>query len=263
MKNLNMWNIIIENTPKSGSENMAIDEFLFLRAHENSEGFFRIYYWDRPTFSIGVSQKCEKVLDLEYLEKNAFGFVRRITGGKVVLHDDEITYSVVSSEEKFYKDNDLYKSYELIAGIILNTLHLSGIDAYMSKGSSPHLSKSNDPCFSFPTPNEIEVDGKKIVGSAQKRNKHALLQHGSIPFNMNFEIYSGGSGFNRSLLKRNMTTVSENSSISKMEFASNFKKSFEEFLGTSFNEYFFSDSDLERIKSLESKYSSKEWNYLL
>ncbi len=257
---MSKWYFIEEQQPLSPYRNMAVDEHLFNICHRIKAGFFRIYSWDRPSFSIGVSQKVSKAVDLDYINRNGYGFVRRITGGKTVLHDDEITYSVISSEEKFFKDNDLYKSYSLIAGIILNTLIRSNINAELSDGSPSLLSKSSNPCFSFPTPNEIEVGGKKIVGSAQKRDKTALLQHGSIPISMNYEIYSGGTGYSERALKRSMTTVSDESDILVGELVKNFFLSFEEFISDGIGKYNFSEDDQKEIKKLEEKYASDIWN---
>ncbi|MCK4888783.1 MAG: lipoate--protein ligase family protein [Candidatus Aminicenantes bacterium] len=257
---MSSWYFIEEKKALSPSMNMAIDEYLFNLCHNKSIGFFRIYSWDRPTFSIGVSQKVSKAVDLNYINENKFGFVRRITGGKTVLHNDEITYSVVSSEERFFLENDLYKSYSLIADIILKALIRSDIKAELSEGSSTLLSKSSNPCFSFPTPNEIEVSGKKIVGSAQKRDKLALLQHGSIPLSMNFEIYSGGTGFSARAIRRSMTTISDVSVIKKDLLIKNFYISFEEFIGKKMLKHEYSEKDRNEIGSLAQKYETEKWN---
>ncbi len=257
---MSSWYFIEEQGPLSPSRNMAVDEHLFNICHKIKAGFFRIYSWDRPSFSIGVSQKVSKTVDLEFINNNDYGFVRRITGGKTVLHNDEITYSVVSSEEKFFKDNDLYRSYSLIADIILKTLIRSGIKAELSNGSPSFLSRSSNPCFSFPTPNEIEVNGKKIVGSAQKRDKTALLQHGSMPLSMNYGIYSGGTGYSERALKRSMTTIINESSIKRDELIRNFLLSFKDFIGDEIEEYEYSGEDMIEINKLEDKYASDNWN---
>jgi len=260
---VNNWYYIGESIPGDPFLNMAIDEFLFLYSHRKKIGVLRTYSWECPTFSIGVSQKIDKVLDVNFVKTSGFKYVRRITGGKTVLHDNEITYSIVSSEDMFFKENDLYKSYELIAGVLLETLKLCGIDAYLSKGSPSHLSKSSNPCFSFPTPNEIEVDGKKIIGSAQKRDKFALLQHGSIPFGMNYSNYSKGARFKESLLKKSMITISSVSDISKVDFVKNLMNSFENFLSVKFKKFEFKDSDIIEIEKLRKKYESFDWNHIL
>lgn len=260
---MSYWYLINNKDPLPAAKNMAVDEYLFDLCHRERAGFFRLYYWDKPSFSIGVSQKAEKAANTDYINSSGFAFVRRITGGKTVLHDDEITYSVVSSEDIFFKDNDLYKSYSLISGIILDALKISGIDAYFSKGSSPALSKSNDPCFSFPTPNEIEVAGKKIVGSAQKRDRQALLQHGSIPFSMDYSIYAQGANSRENIIRRNMTTLGNVTASGREKIAENLKKVFTGFIGKELKEYIFTKKDEREIEKLTDKYSSEEWNFIL
>ncbi|MEN8154201.1 MAG: biotin/lipoate A/B protein ligase family protein [Acidobacteriota bacterium] len=257
------WYLIDNKSPYPAAKNMAVDEYLFNLCHKEKKGFFRLYYWDKPSFSIGVSQRAEKAANIDYINSSDYAFVRRITGGKTVLHNDEITYSVVSSENIFFQDNDLYRSYSMISGIILKALKISGIDAYLSGGSTPALSKSNDPCFSFPTPNEIEVEGKKIVGSAQKRDRQALLQHGSIPYSMNYSIYASGANSRKSIIKKNMITLEDLTDLSRDEIGDNFIKAFSEFTGKELKNYIFTERDNREIEKLTDKYSSKEWNFIL
>ena len=189
------WFLLLETEPRRAAENMARDEYLFRLCHERKCGFFRIYAWERPSFSTGVSQKADKALNLDFIKANGCDYVRRITGGKTVLHDHEITYAVASSEDLFFKEHDLHQSYLLISRVLVQALQSLGVEAALSQGSPSELSRSHNPCFSFPTPNEIEVNGKKIIGSAQKRDKQALLQHGSIPLTMNYDLYAGGANF--------------------------------------------------------------------
>jgi lipoate-protein ligase A len=244
---------------------MARDEYLWNLCHEKRMGFFRLYSWDKPSFSFGVSQKIEKAVNLDFIERNngAFAYVRRITGGKTVLHDDEITYSVISSEDIFYRDNDLYRSYMLISTVLVNAFHELGLNAYLSKGSPSHLSKSNNPCFSFPTPNELEIDGKKIVGSAQKRDNRALLQHGSIPISMDYERYAAGTRSRPAIIKRSMTTLSEVSAKTRDDLAHALINSFQEFIRQKPEVFEFEPKDKLQIAEIEKKYSSHQWNFRL
>ena len=253
----------MDKTPLSASANMARDEYLFNLCHEKKLGFFRLYGWERPSFSFGVSQKISNALNLEFIQKNkdSFSYVRRITGGKAVLHDDEVTYSVVSSEDIFYRDNDLYRSYMLISNALVNAFHAVGLKAYLSQGSPSHLSKTSNPCFSFPTPNELEIDGKKIVGSAQKRDKEALLQHGSIPVSMNYELYAQGANSRPAIIKRSMTTLSEVSNITRQQLMDSLARSFEAFIRCPLEEFQFDEKQEKAIAGIEEKYRSKEWNY--
>ena len=244
---------------------MARDEYLFNLCHEKKMGFFRLYSWKTPTFSFGASQKISRAIDVDFLSQynDSYSYVRRITGGKTVLHHDEITYAVVSSEDIFYKDHDLYKSYMLISRVLVNAFLNLGIDAYLSQGSPSHLSKSNNPCFSFPTPNELEIDGKKIVGSAQKRDRQALLQHGSIPLSMDYDLYAKGTHTNPAQLKQNMTTLGEVSTKTKDDLCRSLVDSFQSFAGTPLEEFEFEDKEKEKIMEIEKKYSSKDWNFKL
>ena len=255
--------LISEINSNSASKNMAIDEYLFNYCQTNKAGFLRIYSWDKPSFSYGVSQKIQKAINLDYIKQNNYSYVRRITGGKTVLHNDEITYSVISSEDIFYTDNDLYKSYMLIAKVLVEALNLVDIDAYLSKGSPPRLSKTNMPCFSFPTPNEIEYKGKKLVGSAQKRNNKALLQHGSIPLSMDYSMYADGAKSNIRLLEKSMIPLNDIKNIDRDVLINSIVKSFEKFIRGSFDEFQFSNSQIEEISQIEKKYKSEEWNYLI
>ncbi len=257
------WFLLLETEPRRAAENMARDEYLFRLCHENKRGFFRIYAWERPSFSTGVSQKAEKALNLDFIKANGCDYVRRITGGKTVLHDHEITYAVVSSEDLFFKEHDLHQSYLLISRVLVQALRSLDVPAVLSQGSPAELSRSHNPCFSFPTPNEIEVNGKKIIGSAQKRDKQALLQHGSIPLTMNYELYAGGAKFRPEPIARSMTTWNDISRRDPSELITALVQSFRTFIGMDFAPLEFGPEDERQITALTEKYSSDAWNLVL
>jgi len=239
---------------------MAIDEYLFNLCHRHKQGFFRLYSWDKPSFSFGVSQKISRAIAVDYITGQGYAYVRRLTGGKTVLHHHEITYAVVSSEDIFFKEHDLYQSYMLISRVLVNAFNKLGIDAYLSTGSPAHLSRSHNPCFSFPTTHEIEIDGKKIVGSAQKRDRQALLQHGSIPISMDYDLYARGTQTAGDILKSKMTTLSDVCRHTPEQLASALIQGFQEFIGSPFEAQCPSFEDPE-VSSLEEKYSSHSWNF--
>jgi len=257
------WFLLLETEPQRAAENMARDEYLFRLCHERPCGFVRIYSWQRPTFSTGVSQKADKALNLDFIKANGCEYVRRITAGKTVLHDHEITYAVASSEDLFFKEHDLHQSYLLISRVLVQAVRSLGVEAALSKGSPAELSRSHNPCFSFPTPNEIEVKGKKMIGSAQKRDKQALLQHGSIPLTMDYELYAAGANFRPDLLARNMTTWSDVSKRDPRELTAALVESFKSFIGTDFQNVVFSPEDQRQMAVLTEKYSSDAWNLVL
>jgi len=258
-----VWFLLFDKQPLPPAENMARDEYLFNLCHKKKMGVFRIYSWKKPTFSFGVSQKINKAIHMQFIResKDAFAYVRRITGGKTVLHNDEITYSVISSENIFYRDNDLFRSYMLISTVLVNAFNSLGLKAYLSKGSSSHLSKSNNPCFSFPTPNELEINGKKIVGSAQKRDNQALLQHGSIPLSMNYEDYAAGTRSKADLIKKSMTTLEEVSNITKEDLSQALINNFQDFIHQHLEVFEFDPNDQIALAELKKKYKSTDWNH--
>jgi len=254
------WFLVYDRIPRDGAGNMAIDEFLFNQCHQRKSGFLRLYTWNPPTFSYGVSQRIDRILDLAFLEKNGCGHVRRPSGGKTVLHDDELTYAVISSEDIFFRDHDLYRSYLLISRVLVKALAALGLDARLSSGSSAELSRSDNPCFSFPTANEIEVNGKKIVGSAQKRDRTALLQHGSIPIRMDYDLYAGGTRSRADILRRQMAPLTEVAGLEPEQLAGALIAAFEEFVGCRLEEFSFGPGELEAIARLRRKYLSADWN---
>jgi lipoate-protein ligase A len=254
------WFLLVEPEPLPAADNMARDEHLFTICHERKCGFLRLYAWERPTFSIGVSQRAHKALDLDFIRANHCAYVRRPTGGKAVLHHREITYAVVSSEDLFFSENDLLQSYMLISRVLVQAFRSLGVDAVLSKGSAAELSRSHNPCFSFPTPHEIEIAGRKIVGSAQKRDRQALLQHGSIPLAMDYDLYAGGARFPAAALRQSMTTWGDVSGRDPQELRQALAASFRDFAGSELAPMVFRAEDEQRIGELRAKYASDAWN---
>jgi lipoate-protein ligase A len=257
------WFLLSEPEPLPAAENMARDEHLFHLCHEKKCGFLRLYAWAKPTFSIGVSQRCQRALNLDFIRNNGCEYVRRVTGGKAVLHHREITYAVASSEDLFFKEHDLHQSYMLISRVLVQAIRSMGVDAALSKGSAAELSRSQNPCFSFPTPHEIEVRGRKIVGSAQKRDKQALLQHGSIPLAMDYALYAGGANFAAESLRQSMTTWEDLSPAGPLELKNSLVRSFRDFVGNDLQETSLAPEDLRRVAVLREKYASDAWNLSL
>lgn len=261
------WFLIHDKESLSAAQNMARDEYLFQLCHEKKMGFFRLYSWAKPSFSFGVSQKFHKAVNIDFINQHPgqYEYVRRVTGGKTVLHDNEITYAVISSEDIFYRDNDLYRSYMLISTVLVNAFNALGIEAYLSRGVEKHqeLAKSNNPCFSFPTPNELEINGKKIVGSAQKRDNQALLQHGSIPISMDYETYAAGTRSRPAIIKRSMTTLSEVSDKTKEDLIQSLIDRFQAFTRQKLEVFEFDSKAKQAILPIEEKYRSDQWNFRL
>jgi lipoate-protein ligase A len=176
---MKLWNLLIDNTPQKGSWNMAVDDYLFQSVEKDGFTYLRFYAWDKPTASLGYSQQAADVLDLDTCRELGIDIVRRITGGKMVLHHHEVTYSLTSSDSETFTAS-LPESYRRISQALVEGLRGLGLSAGLAASTPPHYARSNLPCFSHPARDEIEVGGKKLVGSAQKRVGTRFLQHGSI-----------------------------------------------------------------------------------
>lgn len=159
-----------------GAEQMAIDAGLMDRARETGEGVLRVYGWSRPTLSFGRHESVRGRFVPELLERENVGAVRRPTGGRVLMHDREVTYSVTAPAQE---DERLSESYRRINAILVSALSRLGARVAEAPASQPRR-PGGAACFASPSAGELVVDGRKLVGSAQLRERGALLQHGSI-----------------------------------------------------------------------------------
>ena len=182
---MHIWRFL-DSAPASGHENMALDEMLLsLAAAGEAAPTLRFYTWDPPAVSLGRFQNIETSVNIEACRRNGIDIVRRITGGRAVLHNHELTYGIVSRTNNPLFPDGVLGAYKVIASGLLTGLKNLGINAEMVSRSGRHASlvkkDPKDPsCFSSPSWYEILVSGKKIIGSAQRRAPNAFLQHGSI-----------------------------------------------------------------------------------
>ncbi len=168
---------ILTTPPTSGAENMALDEALMSRARESGEWVMRVYGWSSPTISLGRNQTARGRYDLDRIRARRLGVVRRPTGGRAILHDREITYSVTAPVAGA---GDLRQSYERINRLLLAALRDLGVDARVADRAKRAAGPGMAPCFDEPSEGELVTGGRKLAGSAQWRVDGALLQHGSI-----------------------------------------------------------------------------------
>jgi lipoate-protein ligase A len=168
---------LLTSSPATGAENMALDEALMSHARESGEWVLRVYSWSRPTISLGRNQTASGRYDLATIAARGIDIVRRPTGGRAILHDREITYSVTAPLEGA---GDLRDSYRRITGILVKGLRALGVDATVPRPTKRATAPGMTPCFDEPSAGELTFEGRKLAGSAQWRFDGALLQHGSI-----------------------------------------------------------------------------------
>ncbi len=175
------WRLII-TPPARGAWNMAVDEALLDSAGQGlSLPCLRLYSWEPPCLSIGYAQPSSDV-DQPSLHELGWDWVRRPTGGRAILHTDELTYSVVAPLSEPRVSGGVLESYQRLSKALLSALHSLGLPAkaHPIHPAGPH--QANAPvCFEVPSNYEIVIAGKKLIGSAQARRKDGVLQHGTLP----------------------------------------------------------------------------------
>lgn len=175
------WRLLIDSD-SIGSWNMALDEALLQTvAEKQSLPTLRLYGWEPGTLSLGYAQPYSDV-DEERLTAEKWGLVRRPTGGRGILHIDELTYSVTAPLDDPILSGSLLESYRKISGALVHTLQLIGIQAAADREYDLSAANVVNPvCFETPSNYEITCQGKKLLGSAQARKYNGLLQHGALP----------------------------------------------------------------------------------
>lgn len=168
---------IIETQKANSRENMATDEALLKNFLYNNTIIFRLYTWEEDSLTIGVSQDLSSY---NLLDKYKDTYAKRITGGGILYHGHDLSYSLVIPTE-LLKDYSIKQSYEKICSFILTFYRKLGLDTCYAKDSKDiELSKS-EYCQVGYEAYDILVNGQKIGGNAQRRTKKAIFQHGSIP----------------------------------------------------------------------------------
>ncbi len=276
---------LIKDSYHTGFMNMAIDEAIMI-AHR--EGLvpptIRFYQWSPPAVSLGYFQDLKKEIDVDVCKNLGIDIVRRPTGGKAVLHDKELTYSFIIKENHPLVNNSILETYKKISGGMIRGLSYLGIKAELvplreklkstpsgneAKSKIPH-SDIKSICFSVPSQYEVQVKGKKIVGSAQVRKREIVLQHGSLLIELEkdklFSVFNFPSAKIREKLKTGFKATSLEEILKKKinfsELSEILPRGFEEEFGARLVEGKLTKQEEKISKDLlENKYSTCEWNY--
>ena len=181
---------VIFDSPGSGAWNMAVDQALLMSAEQDGIVTLRLYAWDQPTLSLGYFQKYD---DRQlHAASVACPVVRRRSGGGAILHDQELTYSLaIPSSHRWSKETS--ELYDLVHRVVIQLLAEDGIESQLFKDAvglqsevGGELEVVIDPtaflCFQRRSDGDLVSDKVKVLGSAQRRLKHSLLQHGSLLF---------------------------------------------------------------------------------
>ncbi len=260
----------IDTGVSRGRFNMAADYFVARNFLDRPT--FRVYRWDPYCVSLGYNQDISEI-DRTECGKRGYDIVRRETGGRAVFHSEELTYSmVIPKSSRFYSDSIL-EVYNKISNALVKALRASGIpEADLKKGKAPdfkelYKDKLSSICFSSTSTFEVVLGEKKLVGSAQKRLKDSVLQHGSILVGekhlelidlLNIEE-KRKDGFRR-ITKAKTATVSETAGITSHEdfyciLKNNMKAAVEDEFGERTEVFSFNEKDLLEINGIESYFN--------
>ena len=267
---MDTWRFL-QTPPARGAWNMAVDEALLESVwRKTSLPVLRLYAWEPPCLSLGYAQPLPDV-DLARLEAHGWDLVRRPTGGRAILHTDEITYSVAAPPDEERLAGTVLEAYHRLAQALLAALQRLGLPAEIQEGSAaPSGPNANPVCFEVPSASEITVRGKKLVGSAQARRKEGILQHGSLPLTGDLSrivevlAYPDEEVRRRAaarLLERAATAESVLGHPVSWEQASRaFQSAFQDVLGLEFKAEGLSAAELARVEELvRVKYSHPDW----
>ena len=165
----------------SAAWNMAVDEVLLDSCRRDPGTMtLRIYSWRPPAVSLGYGQDVEGEIDPGQCDRHGIGLVRRITGGRAVLHDEELTYSLVAQESHPALGGPSGVMIRRVSEALIGTLRQFGIPCELAPDASCGMGGKSDVCFTATGRYEITVRGRKLAGNAQRRSGGRVLQHGSI-----------------------------------------------------------------------------------
>jgi lipoate-protein ligase A len=261
--------------------NMAVDEAIML-AHGKREvpPTLRFYGWQPAAISLGYFQQGQKEIDIQECNRLGIDIVRRLTGGRGVLHEAECTYSIVVEEKDPSIPTTISASYRYFSKGLLAGLEQLGIGATMSMPREAYshtkpkkTSASSSACFDAPSHYEITYEGRKLVGSAQVRKHGVILQHGSILLQFSAEknaaVLGTGSLERKKtiaqMLTRRATSIEEivGRSVGWQEVYEVMKSAFALVLGVELQEGCLSKNEVETSQQLATlKYNQSSWNMM-
>ena len=271
-----IWNFINTGS-KNPYYNMAMDEALlnFVQRGE-IDPVIRFYTWNPATLSIGYFQRLQKEIDIDKVKEKGYGLVRRQTGGRGVLHDKELTYSVIVPESHPNMPSTVTEAYKIISQGLLEGFKNLGFETYFAiPRSKEERDKLKQPrssvCFDAPSWYELVVEGRKIAGSAQTRQKGVILQHGSILQDIDiddlFDMFKFKNERLKAKMKENFVQKAvaindiSNQHITLNEMENAFEAGFKKGLNIDFKPLELTEKQLEEVQELEDKYRSEAWMY--
>lgn len=266
---MNIWRLLI-TPPAAGAWNMAVDQAVLEAAGRGAcPPTLRLYAWQPACLSLGYAQPFKDV-DVPGLKSNGWDVVRRVTGGRAILHTDELTYSVSAPPDEPRVQGSVLESYQRLARALLAAVRSLGLPVEMEENTQLMGADKGPVCFEVPSAYEIVVGGRKLIGSAQARKKEGILQHGTLPLHGNlarithalvFVDEAARQAAAQKLLARATTVESVSGQVVAWKTAAQaFVSAFESELGLTFERGELSGEEKERAEELvHKKYDHPDW----
>jgi lipoate-protein ligase A len=248
--------------------NMAADEAIFQTYLEGGvPPTLRFFGWDPATLSVGYFQDLEREIRLDRLCNLGYGLVRRTTGGRAVLHDRELTYTVVAGVRDGLPDG-LRDSYLYISKALAAAFQTCGITVSLHATGAPRHARSGA-CFEAPSWYELTVDSRKLVGSAQYRKAGSFLQHGSILLDFSgaklaslLKTAATGPALEEELERKVISFAGLGQAIAPEELAGIIAAAFTNLYRIEFQIGTLSPAERELAgRLMKQKYANPEWTY--
>ena len=262
---MDRWRLLLtgHNDPYT---NMAIDEaILKVYADRNIPPTLRIYGWQPKGFSLGYFQDAFKLLNIDKCICQNIPFVRRITGGGLIFHNQELTYSISCSKEDIKSFGSVKEGFRRLTLFLINFYRSLGLDVYFfyERKDKSFKRKPTSFCFDSNEDCDIIIEGKKIGGNAQRRIKNVIFQHGSIPLRLDLDKIQ--VFLNERLVDIDKKVISLKEALGRsIDFKEasfllreSFKKTF--FVNLIEGEFTSREEILIQVL-LEHKYKTREWN---
>ncbi|MCB2209746.1 lipoate--protein ligase family protein [bacterium] len=262
---------IIEHPPARGAWNMAVDEAILESVYSGDTlPTLRLYAWQPACLSLGRTQPFVEA-DMQALKAKGWDIVRRPTGGRAILHTDELTYAVIAPNHEPRVSGGVLESYLRLSHALLQALRLLGLEPEANENAAtPASGKFNPVCFEVPSNYEITVGGKKLIGSAQARRMEGILQHGALPLMgdltriitaLQFENEDARVKAKDGLLAHATTVEAVTGKAPSWEDASKaFQEAFSDTLNLDLQPGGLSEAERERAQELmEKKFSQLTW----
>ena len=259
---------VVDGGWQDGATNMAVDEAIMEAVRAGaSPPTLRFYGWEPACLSLGHAQAAS-VVDWEACAAAGWDVVRRPTGGRAILHVDELTYSVCAPESEPRLGGGVLTSYLRLSDALARGLSLLGLAPERAPGPAHARAEQGPVCFDDPSHYEIVIAGRKLIGSAQARKRGAVLQHGTLPLYGDITRIlraldgTDAGAHNAAALRRVATTLETavGRRVPYAEAAAALRRGFAEALNLNFVEESLSSQEAARARALRAeKYARPGW----